>query len=122
MRVPAGNLVGEENGGWGLISLSLPLVHFALPFIILLSRTAKRTPALLAIGAVILLVMHYVDMFWLIMPNYNHERVPFGLAEIGGLLAPAGVLATWIAFRASRDPLYPLRDPRIPETMRVDNP
>ncbi len=110
------------HGGWGWISLSLPILHFAVPFMVLLSRTAKRTPALLATGAVLLLVMHYVDMFWLVMPNYNHEEVPFGITELGAMLAPIGVLVAWIGYRASKDNLYPIRDPRLAETMRVDNP
>ena len=106
------------HGGWGWVSASIPIMHFVVPFIVLLSRTAKRTPILLATGAVILLVMHYVDMFWLVMPNFNHEEVPFNHTELGALLAPVGVLVAWIGYRASKDPLYPLRDPRLAETMR----
>ena len=54
--------------GWENVSLAIVFGMFVLPFVITLSRTAKRTN-IVALGAIIVLIAHYVDMYWLVMPN-----------------------------------------------------
>jgi hypothetical protein len=106
---------------WKPISWMIVIGHFALPFAWLLPRTTKRSIPGLAIGAGILLFMHWVDMYWIVMPGLDEEGPHFSWIDLGGLLAPAGALATWVAYRASRDPIYPIKDPRVPDALRVDN-
>ncbi len=74
----AGNLPAEItyyirriNGGWGYVGLIVVIFHFAVPFSILLSRSFKRDIRRLVWLAVWLLVMRYVDMFWIIAPNFS---------------------------------------------------
>ncbi len=54
------------NGGWGYVGLAVVLFHFAVPFSVLLSRSFKRDIRKLVWLAVWLLVMRYVDMYWII--------------------------------------------------------
>ena len=56
------------EAGWGAVALSLLFLHFALPFFVLLLRQAKRVYPVLAVVAVWLLVMHWVDLWWITMP------------------------------------------------------
>lgn len=107
--------------GWKAVSYSLPILHFAVPFLWLLPRTVKRNRSLLSVGAIIMIVMHYVDVYWMVMPNLDEEGAHFTWIDLGGLLAPLGVMLAWLGYCATRYPIYPLRDPRIPETMRNDN-
>ena len=97
------------------------IIIMSEPFLLLLPRTIKRSITGLAVGAIILLVMHYVDMYWIVMPNLDASGPHFTWIDLAGVLLPFGLLCTFVAFRASRDPLYPLKDPRLPETLRVDN-
>jgi hypothetical protein len=105
---------------WRPVSLLLLFGHFWVPFFLLLSRHVKRSVMGLAIGATIMLVMHYVDIYWLVMPNLDQEFTPTWI-DLAGLLAPLSILGVWLSFRASRDPLYPLRDPRLPEAAQLVN-
>jgi hypothetical protein len=112
--------------GWENVSIVLLFGHFILPFMILLSRTAKRT-GLLGLGAGLLFVMHFVDMYWLIMPNLNREG-GFGLStfapswiDLGGLLLPFGLTAAWLSYRVLGDPAFPLKEPYIPEALKDEN-
>ncbi|MEW5853016.1 MAG: hypothetical protein AB2A00_29805 [Myxococcota bacterium] len=107
--------------GWRGISILLMLGHFVIPFALLLSRTAKRSRLLLGIGAVWMLLMHYVDLYWLVMPNLDPHGAHFHWIDVAGLLGPAGILLLWLAIRASRDPVYPLKDPRLTETKLNEN-
>ncbi|MCB0362718.1 MAG: molybdopterin oxidoreductase, partial [Bdellovibrionales bacterium] len=50
---------------WLFVSLSLLIFKFIVPFLALLPRWAKRTPAHLAAVSILILVMQYVDIYWL---------------------------------------------------------
>jgi hypothetical protein len=112
----------RQEGSWMMLTTALPLCHFVVPFFGLLSRTVKRSRVGISIAAVWLLCMHYLDLYWLIMPTLDHHGIHFSWIDLAGLLGPVGVLCGWLAIRASKDNLYPLKDPRLEETYRVDNP
>ena len=72
----AGNLPEEItwyldriHGGWQTVALSLVLLQFSLPFLLLLSRELKRDARKLVPVALLVLVMRYVDLYWLVAPN-----------------------------------------------------
>src|SRR6185369_10699109 len=79
------------EGSWKAVSLVLLFGHFVVPFLVLLPRTTKRSALGLGTGAVLLLVMHYVDVYWLVMPNLNLHGVEPSWIDIAGLLGPLGV-------------------------------
>ncbi len=56
------------SAGWVTVAVALLFMHFALPFFVLLFRQSKRTYPILATVAVWLLVMHWVDLWWITMP------------------------------------------------------
>ena len=108
--------------GWKGVSITLIITHFAFPFLFLLSRHPKRNLAGLTVGAVVLLFAHYVDLYFLIMPMADHHHAfhPSWI-DVAGFLGPVGVFLFFVARRAARGPIYPLRDPRLPETTLVEN-
>ena len=108
-------------GSWKTVSATLALGHFALPFLLLLSRAGKRSPTVLGATATLLLFMHYVDLYWLVMPTLDRGAAHPSWIDAAGLLLPVGVLLGWLSRRAARDPIYPLRDPRLPEAIRLEN-
>ncbi len=57
------------NHGWQVPALMLAGLQFALPFLLLLSRSLKRNARQLASVAVLLLAMRFVDVYWLVAPN-----------------------------------------------------
>ena len=56
------------EGGWGTVAWSLLIFNFIIPFLLLLPRATKRIAPALATMAVWLLVMHWVDLWWIAMP------------------------------------------------------
>ena len=59
------------EGGWGVVAWSLLIFNFVLPFLLLLPRATKRIAPALATMAVWLLVMHWVDLWWIAMPSMH---------------------------------------------------
>ena len=107
--------VHRLHGGWQAISMSLVILHFALPFVLLLSKGRKRNPRALAPVAIGILVMRMVDLYWLIGPSFNKERLQVHLLDF---LLPIGLIALWLtlwAIQAKKRPLLPANDPNLPE-------
>src|SRR5439155_185869 len=72
--------------------------HFAIPFFALLSKPLKRRPAFLALAGLWLVAMHYVDIYWLVMPVL-HRSVALHWLD---LAAPCAVLGLATAATAAR--------------------
>jgi hypothetical protein len=103
--------------GWGIIGVLLIVVHFALPFLLLLSRDVKQNPRFLAGVALAVLVMRFIDVFWWIEPAYlPYRRQPlFFVVDIAALVAIGGVWVWWFLSQLEQWPLLPLNDPDAPE-------
>lgn len=105
------------NGEWTYVSAFLLLFKFVVPFLALLPRWAKRSQPHLVACSILILIMQYVDMYWLIYPNFNGEEVVFGLPEIliwGGFL---GAFVFFVTRFLSRHPIVPIKDPRAHESL-----
>lgn len=110
--------VHRGRGGWPLLAAALALAHFAAPFAILLSRTAKRNGAIMAGVAGLLLVAHAGDCFWLIAPNFGDARGAPGWMDIAALGGIGGVwLGCFLRRLASRPPV-PEHDARFEHVKR----
>ena len=84
----------RSAGGWQWIAAVLATLHFLVPFLLLLSRQTKRNPRWLAGIAALLLVMRFVDLYWLVMPTFSPGR--FTLHWLN-LVAPLAVGGLWLA-------------------------
>jgi len=115
----AGNLPSEINfftrrlySGWQAIALALVVFHFAVPFLLLLSRQFKRDAKTLVWLASWLLFMRFVDLFWYIEPNFN-QTLAFRWGYLLDLAVPVAIGGFWFAvfFRNLRSrPLLPVYD------------
>jgi hypothetical protein len=110
----------KQQHGWEYVGMLLIAVHFALPFPGLLSRHVKRHPNALMFWASWLLLAHAVDLYWLILPNCRISP-DFGLMEIFCFLFVAGVFRGILAYAAEQQNIYPIRDPRLDESIHLEN-
>lgn len=69
--------VRRLGGGWQWAALALVLLRFALPFILLLSRDLKRDPGRLSLVALLVFVMHWVEIVWMIEPAVERGETAF---------------------------------------------
>ncbi len=107
----------RAQGGWLPISLALLIFRFVVPFLALLPRGNKRNDTNVIAVAVLVLVMQYVDIFWMVYPNFFDGHLTFGVYEIGIFAGFAGAfLLTMMAFW-SKHSLVPTKDPRIHEAI-----
>jgi hypothetical protein len=123
----AGNLPEEItwyldriHGGWQIVALALVFLQFSLPFLLLLSRELKRDARKLVPVALLVLVMRYVDLYWLVAPN------PFpGTSGAEHHLtyhwtyfaAPLALVSIWLGtffWQLSKRPLLVVTEPMLP--------
>jgi len=123
----AGNLPEEItwyirrlNGGWGGVGLVLVLFHFVVPFVLLLSRPFKRDITRLVWLAVWMLLMRWVDLFWIIEPNFsvNFRVTP---AEIVVPIAMGGFWLWAFCNNLRAMPLVPAYDPFAKEVLEPEH-
>jgi len=101
----------RTHGPWGAIALAVIILHFAFPFLFLLSRSFKRHAGKLVIVALLILVMRLVDLFWMITPNFTREQFHISWMDV---VAPIAIGGLWLGFFAralTRRPLIPINDP-----------
>ncbi len=106
------------EGGWFWVGIFLAVFHFLVPFFLLLSRDLKRNPKALSLVAVWILLVHWVDLYWLVMPHL-HGGGP--RPWIFDLTAFAGVGAAAVAFTVLRmrgTASVPVRDPYLEDSLR----
>jgi hypothetical protein len=118
----AGNLPEEIpfyirrlEGGWQVVSLLLLLLHFALPFVLLLSRDLKRNARLLVPVALLVLFMRWVDLHWLVVPNFSPGALSLRWMDVA---APIGIGGVWLFVylgQLQSRALIPPRDPYLEE-------
>ncbi|MBT5873124.1 MAG: hypothetical protein HOH43_06865 [Candidatus Latescibacteria bacterium] len=107
--------IHRSTGGWEIYSFCLILLRFVVPFCLLLSIPRKKNPKRLVRVAVLILVMHFADLFWHIMPNFSQHGVHIGLLNIA---LPLGIGGIWFAvflMRLKSRPIIPQKDPRFAE-------
>jgi hypothetical protein len=110
-------IIPRTENAWLYVSIALLLGKFIIPFLALLPRWAKRTPSHLAAVSVLILVMQYVDLYWLIYPTFFEESLKFSLSEILIFLGFLGAFLFAVSRFLSRNQLVPLKDPRIHESL-----
>jgi hypothetical protein len=121
----AGNLkdgipwyMSRARGGWAWVALALIIFHFAVPFLLLLSRLVTRRARLLGWVAAALIVMSLVDIFWLTAPAFEHAGPEFHLTDWLAILGIGGLWLWRFTSRLKGRPLLPLHDPRLKEIMQ----
>jgi hypothetical protein len=108
-------------GSWESASLLLAIGHFVVPFFFLMPKTIKRNRGLLLAGAVWMLVMHFTDIFWCVMPVLHHHGVHLGLLDITTFLGIGGLFVSVFSWLLARHALIPVKDPRLPESLAFEN-
>lgn len=112
----------RRAGAWNAMSWSLVLGHFAVPFLLLLFRATKRSPFWLAFAAGWILVFHYIDLYWIIMPGIHREASRPSWLDISILMALVSTCGAVVARAGRVRPLLPIGDPRLAESMAFHNP
>jgi hypothetical protein len=108
--------------GWRWVGVFLIICHFFVPFGALLSRSLKRDPKKLGIVAAFILMVHYIDIFWLVMPTLNVDGFALHWTHFTAFLGIGLVAIAFGVFRLRGKLPVPVKDPYLGESLRYRQP
>lgn len=107
----------RTRGGWTFLFWLNLILGWALPFVVLLPRPAKRSEATLLRVSTTLLVARWLDLYLLATPGGSPEHAGIGFIEVGTFLGLLGLFALVVAMALKAAPLVPEGDPYLEESL-----
>ncbi|MGZ3697524.1 MAG: molybdopterin oxidoreductase [Bdellovibrionota bacterium] len=105
----------HEN--WFYVSVFLLVGKFMTPFFFLLPRDAKRRTGRLAAVGIFMLFAQWVDVMWMVQPEFFKTGPQFGMVEAGVLLGFAGLFGLAVSRFLSKHNIVAIGDPRLAESV-----
>ena len=113
--------LARQTGPWVWVTVGLLFGHLLIPFVCLLPREVKRRKIWLGMWAVWMLVAHWIDVYWLVMPTFAPQYLPFGLLDLCCLVAVGSMFLAGLILSSRDCALVPLGDPRLKESLDFEN-
>ncbi len=107
------------DSAWWMVSVAMPLGMFVAPFVVMMPASAKRSARVWVALGILALAMHWLDLWWMVMPVGHPHHLPLGglWMDASALLAVGGVCG-WATYRAMlKAPALPIHDPRLGEAL-----
>ncbi|MDD9933023.1 MAG: hypothetical protein OXT09_05435 [Myxococcales bacterium] len=110
-----------DDDSWRMVSSAIVGVKFIIPFFFVMSRNIKRRLPTLRMGALWLVVLHFVEMYYWVMPHY-YNKVHHGhlaldgmgiVTDVGCFMACVGIYLAVVFKRMLNHPVIPVKDPRL---------
>jgi hypothetical protein len=111
----------RNTESWNLLSLLLVVGRFFGPFAILLLRSTKKKPRTLCMVSGWIVFMQVLDMYVVVMPELHRTGVHLSIFDPFPLIGMAATLAFVYLRIAAKPSLFPVRDPRLLESLRLVN-
>jgi hypothetical protein len=108
--------MGRMLGGWKWFSVLLVFAQFVLPFVLLLSRNLKRDRTRLARVAGMMLVVRWLDVYWLAAPAFSNH-VSIHPLDVTTALALSGIWFFFFTRQLKTRSLLPIHEPSLKEAL-----
>ncbi len=108
--------LARQEGAWGGIALALIVLHFFLPFFLLLMRAVKDRPQTIGMVAIVVLVMRYVGTLWNVAPAFGHFS--YSLWDISSLLGVGGIWLFFFIQQLKGQTIIPIHETWVEEAIR----
>ena len=108
-------------GSWKIISLLLVFGHFVVPFFTLLIRAMKRSAGFILFISLWMLFMHWIDIYWIIMPTFSHHGFHLTLFDLSCFIGIGGLSIWFILSQIGKYPLVPIKDPNLEKSILKKN-
>jgi len=112
-----GYFMRRFHEGWIHVSLFLLVGKFMIPFFFLLPRDSKRSAKILVPVGIFMLVAQWVDVLWLVQPEFFATGPKFGLTEIGVTLGFIGIFGLMVTRFLAKHNVVAIGDPRLVESV-----
>jgi hypothetical protein len=108
------------RGGWEHVGFAIALGHFILPFWVTMSRHMKRNRTVLGVAACWMLMMHFIDLYYVVMPTLNHHLHIHWL-DASTFIGIGGLFLLGFLYWCKKDAIVAYQDPQLIASMEYDN-
>jgi len=105
-------------GSWKIVSLALVFGNFVIPFILLMPKMIKRKYGFLAFMAIWMLVFHWIDLFWLVLPGHSPNGAHISWMDLVTMAGIGGIFLGFFWRRFAANPIVPVGDPRLDKSIQ----
>lgn len=105
-----------QTPGWKLLFFSNIFLNWLIPFVMLISRNAKRSEGWLLSACVIVLVGHWVDLYVLIFPGLERQAM-LGVVDVALVIGFSSLFLQTFANSLRKNALVPRSDPYLGESL-----
>jgi len=113
--------IQRNTESWWYLSSFLVLGRFFLAFGILLLQSVKKQPHRLCLLAGWIVLMQTLDMYIVVLPALHKTGVHLSILDFLPLLGIGCTLAFFYLRIVGKASLFPVRDPRLIESLRLKN-
>jgi hypothetical protein len=107
------------DGNWKIISLILVFGHFVIPFFVLFPMEIKKNIPVMLVMSVWILIMHWIDIYWLVMPSLHSHGIHFSWMDLTTLVGIGGIFIWRFLRLVYSRPLVPVNDPRLESSIKI---
>lgn len=105
------------EGSWKYIAYSLLIFRFALPFLVLLNREQKHRRNVLAFVATVVVVIHFLEIYWIAMPTLSAHGIDFSWMDVTTFIGLGGVFFGLFFRQFIKNSMVPENDPMMDDCL-----
>lgn len=105
------------HGGWEFIAWAFLLGRFAIPFLVLLPKKAKSNKTVVMAISILVVVVHFFELFWIVMPVLSESSFHFSWMDIAAFLGLGGCFFALFFHRFKKHSIIPENDPKLAECL-----
>lgn len=101
------------SGGYEYLAYFYLFGRFVIPFIVLLPKRAKSNYKIVGSVSVLILISHFVELYWIVMPVLDHHGFHFNWISITSFFGLGGVFLGLFFRKFKQSKMVPVKDPQL---------
>ncbi len=106
------------EGSWAIVTYVLLFGRFVIPFLLLLNRDTKHNRKLLTFASVLVIVLHFVEIHWIVMPVLHDHGMSLNWLDFATLIGLGGIFMGLFFQRFTSHNMIPVNDPNLPDSLQ----
>jgi len=105
------------EGSWAFVTYMLLIGRFVLPFLLFLNREPKHNRKLLTFISVAILLLHIIEIHWIVMPVFSHGGVSLSWLDFATFFGLGGIFMGLFFQKFKKNSMVPVNDPTLGESL-----